>query len=35
MQRMRDGEITQSRDGAARDGKVQPAKSRDRGLDLG
>jgi hypothetical protein len=35
FRRMRDGEITQSRDGAARDGKVQPAKPRDRGLELG
>ena len=35
FRRMRSGEITQSRDGAARDGKVQPTKPRDRGLDLG
>jgi hypothetical protein len=35
FRRMRDGEITQSRDGTARDGKVQPAKPRDRGLELG
>jgi hypothetical protein len=35
FRRSRDGEIAQSRDGAARDGKVQPAKPRDRGLELG
>lgn len=35
FRRMRGGEIAQGRDGPARDGRRQPDKARDRGLDLG
>jgi hypothetical protein len=35
FRRMRSGELTQGRDGTERDGRRQPEKPRDRGLDLG
>jgi hypothetical protein len=35
FRRMRAGELTPGRDGAGRDGRRQPDKPRDRGLDLG
>jgi hypothetical protein len=35
FRRMRAGELAQGRDGTGRDGRRQPDKPRDRGLDLG